>query len=63
MLAPADAGVPAADEEAGLIGVEVPEGDGPGFVPISTSFLSGEPEGDLLTAATAALDTGEEALE
>ena len=58
----ADAGVPA-DEEAGLMGVEVPEGEGPCFVLRSSSFFNGEPEGERPAVVAAALEEGDAAFE
>lgn len=59
---PFEAGVPA-DEEGFLAGVAEAEGDADGLLVRSTSFLSGEPEGDRPAAGDGGLDAGEEALE
>lgn len=48
-----DAGVPAVDDAA-LFGVDAEAGDGAGFAVISSSFFSGDPDGDLLAAIAVA---------
>lgn len=57
-----DVGVPADDEEAGLLGVQVDEEAAGGFVLRSICFFSGDPIGDF-AADAAALEAGDDAFE
>lgn len=59
-------GVPAADDDAALFGVDVDEAEDAGLLDRSTSFLSGDPDpdGDLAAVdALPAFDGEEDALE